>query len=90
MFFGRFVILGFDDVGLTGYDRDEENSGTGEEAGAIERLEDGIVSAFYGVGVEKELGRGVPKNLVGGELHEDLGVSTHGESFDALFFPGRE
>ena len=90
LFFCRFVVLGFDDVRLTGYDGDEEDSGTGKEAGAIKRLEDGKVAAFYGVGVEKELGRGVPKNLVGRKLHEDLGVSTHRESFDALLFPGRE
>ena len=90
MGFGDVVGLGFDGVGLGLDDGDEDDAGAGEEAGRVEGLEDGVVAAGVGVGVEEELVGLVPEDLGGGELEEDFGVGAHGEGFDAFLFPVRE
>lgn len=51
-------------------------------------MEDGVVAALVGVGVEEELGRGVPEGFV--ELEEDFCVDAHVEGVDAELFPQRE
>ena len=53
-------------------------------------MKDGVVASLDGVGVEEELGRFVPEDLVWWELKEDFGVGAHLEGFDAHLFPGWE
>ena len=65
----------FDDVGLRGDDCNKEDAGPGEEARAVERLEDGVIAALDRVGVEEELGGSVPEDLVRRKLEEYFGVS---------------
>ena len=67
----------------------EDDARAREEAGAVDGLEDRVVAALVGVGVEEELGGGVPEDFVGRELQEDFGVGSHGEGFDAFLFPVR-
>lgn len=85
---GGFVILLFDFVALGLDDGDEEDAGARKEAWTVERLEDGEVATLEGVGVEEELGFGVPEGKR--ELHEDLGVCAHFEGSDALLLPAWE
>ena len=75
--FCGIVVLGFDDVGLGGDDGDEQDARAGEEAGPVEGLEDWVVAALVRIGVEEELRRCVPEDLVGWELHEDFRVGAH-------------
>ena len=72
-----FIVLIFDAVALGRHDGYEEDAGAGEEAWAVEGLEDGEVASLDGVGVEEKLRRGVPKDLIGRELHENFGISAH-------------
>jgi len=78
------VVLVLGGVGLVGDDCDEEDAGAGEEAGAIEGLEDGIVATFDRVCVEEELGGGVPEYFVCRELEKDFGVRGCSTLMDLL------
>ena len=51
-------------------------------------MEEGVVAPFVRIGVEEELGGGVPEDFVGRELEEDFCVGCHVEIFDALALPG--
>lgn len=63
----------------------EEDVAVWEELGHGEGLEDGVPAAHGGVGVEEVLGVLGPEGFV--ELHEDLGVGSHGEFLDGGCFP---
>ena len=78
------VVLVLRGIGLLGDNCDEEDPGAGEEARTVEGLEDGIIATFYGVGVEEELGGGVPEYLVLGELEENLSVGGWNASTELL------
>ena len=71
---GGGVVLVLGGVRLVGDDGDEEDAGTGKEAGAVKGLEDRVVAAFDGIGVEKELRGGVPEYFVLGKLKKNLSV----------------
>ena len=87
---GRLVVLLLHDVRLRSDDGDEDDAAARQEAGAVEGLEDGVVTALGGGGVEEELGGRVPEDLVGGELQEDFGVGAHLEGGDGELLPGGE
>ncbi len=56
----------------------------------VEVAEDGVAGALFRVGVEEELGRLVPEDLVRRELQEDLGEDAHLEVVDGRLLPRGE
>ena len=79
------VGLPLNAVGFFIDDDNEEDVGARQKAWCAEGLEEGVVAAGDGVGVEHELGGGVPEGV--GELEEDLGVGAHFEHLYSCFLP---
>lgn len=88
LFFGLFVALLLDLVGLVRDNSHEDDVRAGVEALCRQRLEHRVLSARCGRRIQEVLCVVRPEGLV--ELHEDLGVRAHTELVNGCLFPRRQ